>query len=181
MQSVAVLVAHREKILLIEHRNRGDISIPGGRKEKGESDAQACVRECYEETGIEVTKVKEVLGSFSGLDYECKVYACDAIVSEPVPGDDAVRSWFGFPSELTSVNAAAEKSFIAEYLKRRQSDTLESIKRLFRNAYKIVVGKSDFELYFPESVKRMDDLSSSEKLAMFKCFEILPVGSYDLV
>lgn len=181
MQSVAVLVAHREKILLIEHRTRGDVSIPGGRKEKGETDAQTCVRECEEETGIEITKVKEVLGSFSGSDYECKVYACDAIISDPVAGDDAVRSWFGFPSELTSVNSASEKVFIAEYLKRRQTDTLGAIKRLFRNAYKIVVGKSDLELHFPESIKRMDDLGPSEKLAMFKCFEVLPVGSYDLV
>src|SRR6056297_3090554 len=48
-------------ILLIK-RNRepykGDITIPGGKKEKGETSFDACAREILEETGLAVTSAR---------------------------------------------------------------------------------------------------------------------------
>ena len=82
---------------------KGCWSVPGGRKEVGESDAEATVRELLEETGL-LVEIGELAGSVvrDGLDgavYEIRDYRCtlaeDSAPGDIRPGDDAVEvGWF---------------------------------------------------------------------------------------
>ena len=84
--------------LLVVRRGRepavGRWSIPGGRVELGETDADAVRREVLEETGLHVL-VGLHLGTVvrpgtQGMTYDIRDYACSlAINTSPVPGDDA--------------------------------------------------------------------------------------------
>lgn len=73
-------------------------SLPGGRVEPGESDAEALRRELDEETGLTAT-VGPLIGSVErpapdGV-YLIFDYACDPTGGELRPGDDAAdAAWF---------------------------------------------------------------------------------------
>jgi len=95
---VGALVQDDDGRLLVVRRGhepgRGQWSVPGGRVETGESDAEAVVREVLEETGMHVrvgvrvgTVVRDGPG---GTSYDIRDYACAVTgPTSPVPGDDA--------------------------------------------------------------------------------------------
>lgn len=85
------------RLLLIrrgQEPGRGLWSLPGGRVEPGESDAQAVVREVAEETGL-LVRPGRLLGRVrraapSGAVYDIGDYLCElAGPPEPRPGTDA--------------------------------------------------------------------------------------------
>lgn len=55
------------RILLTRRADNGQWCLPGGRMESGESAAEACEREVFEETGLEV-RVKRLVGVYSHPD-----------------------------------------------------------------------------------------------------------------
>ena len=57
----------REKVLLTQRTDNGRWCLPGGAMEAGESAAEACEREVWEETGLRV-RVKRLLGVYSNPD-----------------------------------------------------------------------------------------------------------------
>lgn len=57
----------REKALLTQRTDNGRWCLPGGAMEAGESAAEACEREVYEETGLRV-RVKRLIGVYSNPD-----------------------------------------------------------------------------------------------------------------
>ncbi len=76
----------------------GRWSIPGGRVERGESDAQAVRREVREETGLDVV-VGVRLGTVEraapgGGYYDIRDYACSVAGGALRPGDDALDAVF---------------------------------------------------------------------------------------
>jgi len=93
---VSALVIEDDQLLLVRRRNdpgSGEWSIPGGRVRKGETLAEAVVRELDEETGLE-----GVCGAYIGLaeviDGDHHAVILDFHVhlmefAEPVAGDDA--------------------------------------------------------------------------------------------
>jgi 8-oxo-dGTP pyrophosphatase MutT (NUDIX family) len=92
-------VVHDEagRLLLIRRGHdphRGRWSLPGGRLEPGESDAQAVVREVLEETGLAVhagTPVGRVLIPAGAVTYAVVDLVCTLAEPgrRPVAGDDA--------------------------------------------------------------------------------------------
>ena len=110
------------RLLLIRRRNepgRGLWSVPGGRVEAGESDAEAVVREMAEETGLVVEPGALVgrvrRGPFAIADYRCAVVGgtlragddatdarwCDAATLTDLPLVpllyDTLREWDALP------------------------------------------------------------------------------------
>lgn len=57
----------REKVLLTRRTDNGRWCLPGGGMESGESAAEACAREVWEETGLKV-RVTRLIGVYSNPD-----------------------------------------------------------------------------------------------------------------
>ncbi|WP_345324352.1 NUDIX domain-containing protein [Candidatus Villigracilis proximus] len=62
--SAAIFDAKREKVLLTQRTDNGRWCLPGGGMESGESAAEACEREVWEETGLKV-RVTRLIGVYS--------------------------------------------------------------------------------------------------------------------
>jgi 8-oxo-dGTP diphosphatase len=82
------------RLLLIRRRNepgRGLWSVPGGRVEPGESDAEAVVREMAEETGL-VVEPGALVGRVRRGPYTIADYRCAVVGGGLRPGDDATEA-----------------------------------------------------------------------------------------
>ncbi len=66
--SAAIFDAGREKILLTRRTDNGLWCLPGGGIDPGESAAEACVREVFEETGLRA-RVIRLIGVYSNPDW----------------------------------------------------------------------------------------------------------------
>jgi ADP-ribose pyrophosphatase YjhB (NUDIX family) len=83
-------------------------SIPGGRIEPGESDAEAVVREMIEETGLTV-EVGRLIGrvqrpGLNGTVIDIKDYAATVTGGTLRAGDDAADARWVAPGELESLD-----------------------------------------------------------------------------
>lgn len=65
----AFVVDDQNRVLLIQRADNGLWALPGGCHDLGETPAECAVRECREESGIDV-KVTRLLGVFSSNCYE---------------------------------------------------------------------------------------------------------------
>lgn len=63
----AAIFDQQGRVLLTRRVDNGQWCLPGGRMESGESAAEACEREVYEETGLRV-RVKRLVGVYSHPD-----------------------------------------------------------------------------------------------------------------
>jgi 8-oxo-dGTP pyrophosphatase MutT (NUDIX family) len=63
----AVIFDERKRALLTRRADNGLWCLPGGKMESGESAAEACEREVWEETGLRV-RVKRLIGVYSNPD-----------------------------------------------------------------------------------------------------------------
>jgi 8-oxo-dGTP diphosphatase len=94
--------------LLVIRRGRppgaGRWSLPGGRVEPGESDAEAVARELVEETGLRV-EAGSLIGRVErpgpgGVTYDILDYAATVTGGLLTPGDDASDARWVTPAEL---------------------------------------------------------------------------------
>ncbi len=65
--SAVIFDEKREKVLLTQRMDNGLWCLPGGHMESGESAAEACEREVWEETGLKV-RAARLLGVYSNPD-----------------------------------------------------------------------------------------------------------------
>ena len=101
----AIVTDGQGRLLMIKRGHEpgaGLWSIPGGRIEPGETDAEALVREMLEETGL-VVEVGSLIGSVQrpGLDdavIDIRDYAATVVGGTLRPGDDAADArWVDLP------------------------------------------------------------------------------------
>ena len=71
--SATIFDSKREKVLLTQRTDNGRWCLPGGMMESGESASEACIREVWEETGLNVS-VTRLIGVYSNPD-QLVVYA----------------------------------------------------------------------------------------------------------
>lgn len=108
VRCVGAIVHDAEGCLLIIRRGRapgkGLWSLPGGKVEPGESDAEAVVRELSEETGLRVEPGR-LIGAVEhpgpdGVTYAIYDYAATVTGGELAAGDDAAEARWTTPAEL---------------------------------------------------------------------------------
>jgi 8-oxo-dGTP diphosphatase len=114
---VGGIVRDGDRLLLVRRGRapaRGTWSVPGGRVEAGESDAEATAREVLEETGLAV-EVGDLAGSVErdapgGGVYVIRDYRCrparDADVTAVRAGDDADDAGWFTAAELRALDTA---------------------------------------------------------------------------
>ena len=103
----AVVTDEQDRLLVIQRGHdpgAGLWSIPGGRIEPGETDAQALVRELLEETNLQV-KVGRLIGSvhrqgLGGMVIDIRDYAAMIIGGTLRAGDDAADARWVTAAEL---------------------------------------------------------------------------------
>jgi len=97
---VGVVCIRGDEVLLIQRGTaprKGEWSIPGGRIESGETEAQACLRELSEETAVTaqlLTKITALDADFEGFHYRLHDYLARWTSGEPKAGDDADQARF---------------------------------------------------------------------------------------
>lgn len=97
----AIVLDPEGRLLLVKRVNEpgaGLWSLPGGRVEPGETDADAVVREVAEETGLQV-RTTRLVGRVRRGPYLIADYACELVGGLARAGDDA--------SDVRWVDAAA--------------------------------------------------------------------------
>ncbi|MDR1731103.1 MAG: NUDIX domain-containing protein [Synergistaceae bacterium] len=90
-----------DKILLIKRANnpyKGEITIPGGRKRRGESLKAACAREMMEETGYSLKKMEfagilHVWKDENPMEYVSHYFVCRDFEGELRASDEGELSW----------------------------------------------------------------------------------------
>ena len=111
----AVITDESGRLLLIQRGHdpgRGLWSIPGGRIEAGESDAEAVIREVAEETGLTVT-CGPLLGAverpgLAGAIADIRDYRAFVSGGELRPGDDADAARWVTTAEADELEAAGQ-------------------------------------------------------------------------
>ncbi len=97
---VGVVCIKGKSVLLIQRGTaprKGEWSIPGGRIEPDETEAEASLRELSEETGVTadlLTKITVLNADFEGYHYRLHDYLARWTGGEPKAGDDAAQARF---------------------------------------------------------------------------------------
>ena len=103
---VGVVCIRGDNVLLIQRGTaprKGEWSIPGGRIEAGETEAQAALRELGEETNVNaelLTKITALNADFEGYHYRLHDYLARWTSGAPRAGDDADKAQFIPVSEI---------------------------------------------------------------------------------
>ena len=93
----AIVFDDARRLLLVRRGNppsRDRWCEPSGRCRPGESAADACVRECLEETGLQVRIVRRAGRATivdDGTSYDIEDFVCEVVAGAPRAGDDAVE------------------------------------------------------------------------------------------
>ncbi len=130
----SVLVEHDNKILLVKRGiqpNKGKWCLPGGFVEFDESPENAAIRECKEETNLDV-KIEKLLGIYPYINdlrgpgiliaYKVKIIGD---VKELKPGDDAEVARFFSPYELPPMEEIAfrtNREIILNWAKEKKGE-----------------------------------------------------------
>ena len=111
---VGVVCIRGDNVLLIQRGTaprKGEWSIPGGRIEAGETEAQAALRELGEETNVSadlLTKITALDADFEGYHYRLHDYLARWTSGAPKAGDDADNARFIPMSEIEGLGMWSE-------------------------------------------------------------------------
>jgi len=112
----AVILYHQNSIVLIRRKHppfKGELALPGGFVDIGETIEKACIREAYEETNINVKLIK-LIGVFSDPNRDPRghtvsiAFLCEPLSKTEIPlaKDDAQSLKIVPISKLTSLKLA---------------------------------------------------------------------------
>jgi ADP-ribose pyrophosphatase YjhB (NUDIX family) len=79
------------RIVLIRRRDNGLWSLPGGMVDWGEDIPTTVSRELIEETGLELVKIKRLVGVYSAPDRDPRIHSICVVVEAEVQGEMEVQ------------------------------------------------------------------------------------------
>jgi 8-oxo-dGTP diphosphatase len=101
------------RIVLVRRRDTGQWSLPGGMVDWGEDIATAAHRELAEETGLELVRIRRLVGVYSAPDRDPRIHSITVAIEADVRGKLAVKDTLEiseiqafFPAELPLTNLA---------------------------------------------------------------------------
>ncbi len=98
-KAVRTFIMQNGKVLVIKYlteKNKNFYDIPGGKIEKGETNFDASIRECLEETGIQIINQKYVgnlIIEYPDMIFDFDIMACNQIKGEPINFDENESMW----------------------------------------------------------------------------------------
>ncbi|MEM7728351.1 MAG: NUDIX domain-containing protein [Pseudomonadota bacterium] len=117
---VGVICLRGDDVLLIRRGQpprKGEWSLPGGRIEAGESEAEAALRELAEETGVSAAlgpKVATIDADFEGFRYRLHDYVAHWTEGEPRGADDALEARFVPVADIAALGMWAKTQSVIE-------------------------------------------------------------------
>jgi len=94
------------RIVLIRRRDNGQWGLPGGMVDWGEDIPTTVCRELTEETGLEVAKIRRLVGVYSSADRDPRIHSICVVVEVEAQGQMVVKD----PMEVTDVQAFSPSS-----------------------------------------------------------------------
>lgn len=79
------------KIVLVRRRDTGEWGLPGGFVDWGEDIPSTARREIAEETGLELVKIRRLIGVYSSVDRDPRVHSITVVVEAQVQGEFKVQ------------------------------------------------------------------------------------------
>ncbi len=112
-------------------------TFPGGSKKSQETPENGAIRECFEETGLKISKVK-YLGSFHNLDQRKKdtVFCFYSFVKNPriIIDQQEIADYKWHPLDSTALRRSAYADSVLELYKNVPRGTLPVLQILSRRA-----------------------------------------------
>lgn len=135
--SAVILDETRQKILLTRRTDNGQWCLPGGGMEPGESAAEACAREVWEETGLRV-RILRLAGVYSDPD-QLIVYPDGTKIQVVALNFEAAVTGgeLGLSDETTafgyfSLDEAAQMDIIGHHLQRIHDTLLDQVAAIIK-------------------------------------------------
>lgn len=94
------------RIVLIQRRDNGKWALPGGMVDWGEDIAATVRRELAEETGLELVKIRRLVGVYSQPDRDPRIHSICIVVEAEVKGRMQVQDTL----EVMEIQAFSPKS-----------------------------------------------------------------------
>ncbi|NEQ37141.1 MAG: NUDIX hydrolase [Okeania sp. SIO3I5] len=79
------------RIVLVRRRDNNQYALPGGMVEWGEDISTTVKRELFEETGLELVKIRRLVGVYSAPDRDPRVHSINILVEADVRGNMDVK------------------------------------------------------------------------------------------
>ena len=79
------------RIVLVRRRDTGKWGLPGGMVDWGEDIPTTAYRELVEETGLELLKIRRLVGVYSAPDRDPRIHSISVVMEAAVGGTPAVR------------------------------------------------------------------------------------------
>ena len=92
-----------DRIVLVYRRDTQQWSLPGGMVDWGEDIPHALRRELKEETGLEVTNIKRLVGVYSSPNRDPRIHSISILIAVDVIGEMNVEDTF----EITDIKVFA--------------------------------------------------------------------------
>jgi len=89
------------RIVLVQHRDNGQWGLPGGMVDWGEDLITTVHRELTEETGLEVAKIRRLVGVYSSPERDPRIHSICVVVEVEAQGTMQIRD----PMEVLNVKA----------------------------------------------------------------------------
>ena len=135
--SAVIMDETRQKVLLTQRTDNGQWCLPGGGMEPGESAAEACAREVWEETGLNV-RVLRLTGVYSdpnqlivypdGTKVQVVALNFEAAVTGGELGLSDETTAFGY----FSLEEAAQMDIIGHHLERVRDTLLDQVAAMVK-------------------------------------------------